>query len=175
MFIFVISDILARFFKPVKKFIYLVFGAILRKHEKGEKFVLNGASWVLISAVGTILIFPKIIAISSFSILIISDISAALYGRKYGKHSFLDKSFEGSSAFVLTAIIAIFFIGYMSSAPWTFYFTGIIASFIGAIVEAASIRLQVDDNMSIPLSIGSVLWIGGLIAAYFNNGYLSVL
>src|SRR4030043_1979092 len=51
-----------RYYIPaLKKIFYLLFRFLLRKHEMDEKRKnLNGATYVLISAVVVILIFPKV-------------------------------------------------------------------------------------------------------------------
>ena len=85
---------LTRYFSPkVGKVFYKVFGFMLRRHEVDEKKKnLNGATYVLLSALISILVFPKVIFITAFAILIIGDIMAALIGRKFGKHNFCKKS-----------------------------------------------------------------------------------
>jgi dolichol kinase len=85
---------------------------MLRKHEmKKKKLLLTGASWVLISAVLTVLIFPKVIAVIAFIILIISDISAALVGRKWGRTKLGKKSLEGTLAFIVSGLLVVAVVG----------------------------------------------------------------
>lgn len=145
------------FFPEFGKIFYKFFGFLLRKHEiDHEKKNLNGATYVLLAAFLGVLIFPKVIFITAFSILIISDTSAALIGRKFGKIKFLRKSFEGTLAFFISASIVIFFtpkIGYLG----TEYIIGLIAAFIGAFVENLSFGIA-DDNISIPFSVGFIMW-----------------
>ena len=148
------------------KLFYKIFGFLLREHELDRKKKnLNGATYVLISALVSILIFPKVIFITAFSILIISDSSAALIGRKFGKRKFLSKSFEGTLAFFISACIVILFTpkvgGFIEE-----YLIGFAAAFVGAIVENISFKL-VDDNLSIPLSVGFTMW--GLYLALLPN------
>ena len=150
---------LARYFSPeVGKVFYKIFGFLLRRHEVDEKKKnLNGATYVLLSGLIGILIFPKIIFITAFAILIIGDIMAALIGRKFGKHKFLAKSLEGTLAFFLSSCIVVIF------TPKVGYFyeeiiIGFIAAFIGAITENISFGF-VDDNLSIPLIVGFSMWI----------------
>jgi dolichol kinase len=155
---FIGTDILSKFSKTVNGLVMKFFGSILRPHEIEKKYVLNGASWVFISALMCIILFPKIIVISAFSILIISDILAALIGRKFGKHRLFTKSWEGTSAFIISAFIVISIVGSVFQAPWTFYLFGFISAIIGGIIEAASEVIKFDDNLSIPLSVGLSLW-----------------
>jgi len=143
-----------------------MFGFLLREHELDHKKKnLNGATYVLISALISVLIFPKVIFISAFSILIISDSAAALVGRKFGKRKFLSKSLEGTLTFFVSACIVILFTPKVNGF-FEEYLIGFIAAFVGAIVENVSFKL-VDDNLSIPLSVGFTMW--GLYLALLPN------
>ena len=153
--------------KPGKfrDFFHKYFGKILRPHEYYDVFTLNGATWVLISAVSCVLIFPKLLVIVGFTILIISDISSALIGRRFGRHPlFVNKSWEGTTAFWVSAWLVIIILGVLFSASWTFYIFGFIAAFISGWVEALSTMLKMDDNFSIPISFGFAMWGGAWIA-----------
>lgn len=149
---------LARYLHPdIGKIFYKIFGFLLRKHELDhQKKNLNGATYVLISALISVLIFPKVIFISAFTILIVSDSLAALIGRKFGRRKFLSKSLEGTLTFFISACIVILFTpkvgGFMEE-----YVIGFISAFVGAIVENISFRL-IDDNLSIPLAVGFTMW-----------------
>lgn len=158
---------LSRYLHPeTGKIFYKIFGFLLREHELDhKKKSLNGATYVLISALISVLIFPKVIFITAFSILIISDSSAALIGRKFGKRKFLSKSFEGTLAFFVSACIVILFTPKVSGFVEE-YFIGFTAALVGAIVENISFKL-VDDNLSIPLSVGFTMW--GLYLALLPN------
>lgn len=148
------------------KIFYKYFGFLLREHELDiKKKNLNGATYVLISALVSVLIFPKVIFISAFSILIISDSAAALVGRKFGKRKFLSKSFEGTLTFFISACIVILFTPKVSGF-FEEYLIGFVAAFVGAIIENISFKL-VDDNLSIPLSVGFTMW--GLYLAFMPN------
>ena len=158
---------LGRYLHPeIGKIFYKYFGFLLREHELDHKKKnLNGATYVLISALISVLIFPKVIFISAFSILIISDSLAALIGRKFGKRKFLSKSLEGTLTFFVSACIVILFTPKVGGF-FEEYLIGFIAAFVGAIVENVSFKL-VDDNLSIPLSVGFVMW--GLYLALLPN------
>jgi dolichol kinase len=171
--LFVMFDVLSKKSYKVRQFVLFLFGKMLRPHELQGDYKLNGASWVLISSILCILVFPKVITITGFSILIISDICAALVGKKIGKISMFGKTLEGTTAFILSAIIVIFFIGWQTTAPWTFFAIGIIGAIVGGVLELISKRINVDDNLSIPVSIGIVMWGGDLIA--FNLYHISYL
>jgi dolichol kinase len=172
----VIFDVSSKLIPFVGNFYFKIFGFMLRKHERKTKEIyLNGASWVLIGAFITVFIFPKIIAITALTILVISDLSAALIGRKFGKTPFFDKSLEGTITFFITGSIIILYLGYFFMLPVTYYIFGFLAAAFSAIVEAGSNFLKMDDNLSIPLSIGIVMWLGGWWMAVYNITYLDIL
>lgn len=156
---FVVADVLIHWSPPVRRLALRLVGPLLRSHElRSDRLLLNGASYVLISACIVVAIFPKLIAVTSFAILIISDISAALIGRRFGYHRFLDKSLEGTIAFFLSALVVVGVIRALYHLPAEFFAIGACAAAVGALAENLSIRLRMDDNVSIPLSIGAVMW-----------------
>ena len=154
----IVLDVSRHFFPAVGKLFYMIFGLILRKHEKDKKRKnLNGATYVFISALLGVIIFPKVLFLTAFPILIISDSTAALIGRKFGRHKFLAKSLEGTLAFFISASIVVLFTPKLNGSM-TEYFIGIIAAAIGAIVENISFGLA-DDNLSIPIAVGFSMWL----------------
>lgn len=150
---------LGRFYIPsIARWFYRVFRPLLREHERDhDRMLLNGATYVLISAAVCIEWFPKLVTVSAFAVLIISDASAALYGRRFGKHKLFQKSLEGTVAFFVSALIVLAFVPHAYDAT-TEYLVGAAAALVGAIVESASIELRFDDNLSIPLSMGLTMW-----------------
>jgi dolichol kinase len=157
-------DLAIKIIQPLKEFVIKYFGAIMRPHEVKNEIVLNGASWVLISACICIVLLPKICAVCGFTVLILSDTAAALLGKKYGKHKwFVNKSVEGTLAFIVTAIAAVVFIGILNQAPWQYYILVAFASVCAGMVEAVSGILKIDDNLSIPLSLGFIMWGGSIL------------
>ena len=142
----------------IGKIFYKFFGFMLRQHELDhKKRNLNGATYVLLSAFICVLLFPKVIVVTAFAILIISDTTAALIGRRFGKHKFLFKSLEGTLAFFLSGVVVVLLspkIEYRFSE----YVIGIIATAFGAIIENVSFGLA-DDNLVIPISVGIAMWL----------------
>ena len=149
----VVADILRAYSPHFRRFIASFFGKMMREEEVQEHvFALNGATAVLLSACLTFAIFPKTIAIVAFSILLLGDTCAALFGRHFGKTQIgnTGKSLEGSVAFVLASLL----IGFV--LPEIGWARLVIAAIVGAIVELAPIPLN--DNLRIPLATGVVLW-----------------
>jgi len=164
---------LARHFSPqIGKIFYMVFGFLLRRHEVDEeKKNLNGATYVLLSALISVIIFPKVIFITAFAMLIIGDTMAALIGRKFGKHKFMAKSLEGTLAFFISSCIVVLFtpkVGYLTEE----FLIGFTVAFVGAITENISFR-YVDDNLSIPIVVGFSMWLLYLIVLPYLDLTLS--
>lgn len=167
-----VIDLLSKENSIVREVLHKFFGKMLRPHETQKGLIFNGATWVLISAFLSILIFPKLIAVTSLSILVVSDISSAIIGRKFGRTKFFNKSFEGTIAFIISGIIMVIIIGFIFSAPYSFFIAGVIASIIGAFVEVYSGICKIDDNFSIPFSVGITLWLLGLYFDWINLPYI---
>ncbi len=162
---FLTVDLLRYYHKPTADLFYNMFRFMLRKHEQDENSKrLNGATNVLIAASLCVIIFPKLIVLTAFPMLIFSDSVAALIGRRFGKRKFLQKSVEGSLAFFVFALLVIFFTPKVEYAPLE-YFIGAIAAIVGTVVEASS--WKIDDNLSVPLSVGVVMW--GLYFIFYPN------
>lgn len=158
LIISLIIDLGRYYFPTIRYFFYNFFGFLLRHHEKDHKRKsLNGATYVLISAVIVILIFPKVFVVTAFSVLIIGDIAAALIGRKFGKTRFLLKSMEGTIAFFVFSCIVILFTPKIQGNIVEFII-GFISVAVGAIAENISIGWA-DDNLTIPIAIGITMWI----------------
>lgn len=155
---FGLSDIARLSIPSVGALYNKLFGFLLRRHEvRATKPRLNGATFVLLSAIICIWLFPKVIVITAFAILIISDTAAALIGRRFGRHPFHSKTIEGTTAFFLTALLVVAVapkIDYQAAE----YLIGTIAAILGTYVEALSGDL-IDDNLSIPISISIVMWV----------------
>ncbi|MFA7229173.1 MAG: diacylglycerol/polyprenol kinase family protein [Melioribacteraceae bacterium] len=143
--------------KTLSEFVDKIFGFIMRKHEKdSKKKNLNGATYVLLSAVIVIVLFPKVFVVTAFAVLIIGDSSAALIGRKFGKTKFLLKSLEGTLAFFFTSCIVVL-LSPKIEGNLTEYLIGIVAVAVGAISENVSGEWA-DDNFMIPITVCIVMW-----------------
>lgn len=154
--LFITVDMARYYLPPVSRLFYQLLGGILRRHETDMKQKrLNGASYVLIAASLCVFLFPKVITISAIAILVISDTTSALIGRRFGRHRFLAKSLEGSCAFFVSAVLVIFLTPKIDNL-FMEYIIGIIAAAIGTVVEALPVKI--DDNLSIPLAVGFSLW-----------------
>ncbi len=151
----------------VERFIVTSFGDLLRTHERLESrdgpWKLSGATWVFLSATICVAAFPKVVAVTAFAVLILSDTVAALIGRRFGRRRFLAKSVAGSSAFFIAALLIVFCVAgiyrdVLAGSYWVFILAGVVSSAVATVAEAASYGINIDDNLSIPLSFSLVMW-----------------
>ena len=117
---------------------------IIREHEMKGDF--TGASYILATSCFTIAMFDRPIAVAALAFIMAGDPAAAIVGRKWGRHKYGNKSFEGSLAFLIAALIVTWL------APGLPLKIGIVGAFVATVVEAVS--SGVDDNASVPLISG---------------------
>ncbi|MCD4817716.1 MAG: phosphatidate cytidylyltransferase [Candidatus Cloacimonetes bacterium] len=132
--------------KNFKRIFYNIFGIMLRKHEVHD---FTGATYLLISAILCIAVFPKDISFIALSFLAIGDTLAAIIGIPFGKRKLFGskKSLEGSlSCFIGTFVFALFFIH-----PLVALFGAIAAT------TAEFSNIPLDDNFKIPIFSGIVM------------------
>lgn len=147
---FFLVDLAKNVIPPIAEWYHRTFSAMLREHElQKERLHFNGATYITLSALLLVFFFPKIIAITAFSLVAVSDTVAALAGKKFGRHRIWDKSLEGSAAFLVSALMIIFIVPKLSPAA------GIVMAITATVVEAIPWRIgwfKVDDNLTIPLA-----------------------
>ncbi|MDX1419128.1 MAG: phosphatidate cytidylyltransferase [Rubricoccaceae bacterium] len=139
-----------------------VFGAIMRPEEQppfGGPLVLNGATWMCVSAALCAALFPAPIAAAALAIQMVGDGAAAVVGRRYGRHRypFSPKSLEGSAAFFLTGLLTVLPLtalvapGYAPLAPLQLG----LGALAGTVAEA--LPFPINDNVRVPLLAGLVM------------------
>jgi dolichol kinase len=157
---FILLDVVRFYHRPFAYLFNKYFGILLRSSERDRNnFRLNGATFVLISATITILIFPKLLAVTGLVTLTFADGAAALFGKRFGRRRFFGKSLEGSMAFFIAACLVVLLtpkFNYEISE----YLIGFAAAAVGTFAEAASGYI---DNIAIPVSVASVLWLGYIL------------
>ena len=116
---------------------------------------LSGASWVVIGAALTTLIFNEKTAIIGLLVLSLADSAAAIIGLKFGKTYLFNKSLEGSAAFFIVAFLIVF---YLSPA---FFLINLITVLAATAVELFS-TARINDNLFIPLVTAFILTLGGV-------------
>ena len=116
---------------------------------------LSGASWVVIGAALTTLIFNENTAIIGLLVLSLADSAAAIIGLKFGKTYLFNKSLEGSAAFFIVAFLIVFYL-----SPAFFLINLIVVSAVTAVELFSTARIN--DNLFIPLVTAFILTLGGV-------------
>lgn len=142
------ADVLRVYAPGFNRFIDRYFGSMMRSGERpapGDSVVLNGATWVLVSAALLTLLFPLRIAVPVFTMFLIADATAAIIGRRLGRIHWgsSHRTVEGSLAFLVTGI------GTMALFPLPLGI-GAAGVVVAGIVEALPLRLN--DNVRVPLA-----------------------
>jgi dolichol kinase len=134
------------------------FKYMLREHEYNRfKFRINGASWVVLSAIFCIILFPKLIAVTGLLMLSFADSSSALLGRLFGRKQYApNRSYVGTAVFfvigLLVALLTPKYFGMMKE-----YIIGFVMVVVTTIADGLS--LPVDDNFTIPVVSCTVMYL----------------
>jgi dolichol kinase len=144
-------DLLRRYHSGLASLFRKFFiGRVLREK---EEHTLIGSTYFLLSSCLTLLLFPKTIAVVSLLILILSDTCAALVGKGMGKLQIFQKTVEGSLAFLVSALLIVWIY------PHVDRFAGSLAAAGATVIEL--LPIHVDDNLSIPLVAGAIMFFLG--------------
>lgn len=135
----------------------IIFGKMLRAEVKKGQWIVSGGAPVLAAALLMNLLFAPWIAAAALAVMLTGDAAAALIGRKFGRHKTVNgKSLEGFAAFIIAGFIALSAVLALCGLP--FYGRGLLAVIVAALAELFQKQLIVDDNFSIPLCVGLVLY-----------------
>ena len=138
----------------------MLFGKMLRNEVKPGQWIVSGGAPVLAAAALVNLIFAPVIAAAALAVMLTGDAAAALIGRKFGRHKLVNgKSLEGCISFVIIGYAALAAVLWVAKFPVEFYFAGIAAVVLAAVAELFQKQLKMDDNFSIPLCVGAVLFL----------------
>jgi diacylglycerol kinase (CTP) len=139
-----------------------IWGPFMRSNEVHR---LSGIPYYLSAAILAIGIFPKPIAVLSIIYLACGDPIASLFGILYGdkgKRFANGKSLIGTAAGVATCMLATFiFFKAMNVSDGTTLLLTLIGGLAGGAAEL--LPLEVDDNFSIPVVSGFVLWLAFIL------------
>ena len=137
-----------------------LFGKMLRNEVKKGQWIVSGGAPVLAAALMVNLLFSPVIAASSLAVMLTGDAAAALIGRKFGRHKLVNnKSLEGLISFIVVGFIAVCAVFLIMRVPSKWFIWGFIAVIAGALAELFQKQLKLDDNFTIPLSCGIVLYL----------------
>ena len=132
-----------------------IFFRILRNKETTHgRFQISGSLYVILAAIGCTLMFSKSVAVISLSVMLVSDTAAAIIGKLYGQRKiYKHKTLEGSLAFFLSALL----INMLCEPIYHFSYAGVIASAAATFTEIFEDKVDIDDNLSIPVVVGVIL------------------
>lgn len=136
---------------------------MLRSHERHR---LAGATYMVVAYLLALLLLPKPIAVAAMLYNGLGDASAALVGKRWGRHrTTWGKSWEGAGAALLVCLAVGFVIPGMPP----------LAVILGAVTAALVefLPLPVDDNLRVTLGGGAGAYVGAGIAQ--TAGTLSVI
>jgi dolichol kinase len=119
---------------------------MFKEHERPNTLPFKGATEFFIGCLLATVIFEPTIAIAAIAVLSLADAVSTLIGSYYGKYKLSinkKKTFEGSTAFFLTAIFILLFF----ANPLKALIVAILATF-------AEMAPKIDDNLTVPLVVG---------------------
>jgi dolichol kinase len=150
----VAGDVLRSHSTAFARLIERVFGPLMRQEEQppvGSGIVLNGATWVLLSAVLLLVVFPARVGALALTLFMVADAAAALVGRRYGRTSWRisTRTLEGSAAFVVVGLCLVAVMPTLSFAAGA----GVVV--VGALTEA--LPRPFNDNLRVPFAMAATL------------------
>jgi len=149
------ADVLRTRSESFARFIARFFGYMMRPAEVpaiGGNVIINGATWVVVSATLLTLLFPVDAVVPGFASFMVADAAAAITGIQFGRTPWpgAHRTLEGSIAFVIIAWAVLLPFGHIPMG------TAALTALAGAIVEAP--KLPVNDNIRAPFVMTVVLW-----------------
>lgn len=161
----VTSEVLRLKFPKVNERTLKFFGLLMRQHEVSG---VSGMPFYAGSVLFSVLVFPRPIAILAILYLAFGDPIASLVGVLYKKKSIRiieGKSFHGTmAAFIACAVITALILHSTGLHGVSLLRLTLLGGFAGAVAEL--LPLNVDDNLSIPVVSGFIMW-AGLILVQF--------
>lgn len=160
------ADVLRTRNAAVNDFISRYLGFMMRSNELpglGGPVVLNGATWVLLSAAVLAIFFPLHVGMVAFIVFMISDAAAALVGRRVGRRHWprSRRTVEGSLAFMFTGIVL--YAMWIGSLHWAIF----VVVILGAAAEA--VPRPFNDNIRVPILMALTMHILSPHVAFSNN------
>ncbi len=148
----ILLDLLKYYDKGFRKTFYGIFGKMLRSREI-KRF--TASTYILGAGLLCAFAYEKWIMITVMIFIILGDLAAAIFGKRFGKHFTIGKkTLEGSIAFFIVAYFGsiIMKLTVLNIAPWPALFMGALTA---TVIE--SLPLGIDDNFSVPVLTGLLL------------------
>jgi dolichol kinase len=128
-----------------------------------ERYKVNSATWFATALVLLALFSSRPATMAALAVLGVADPVAALVGRRWGKHLLrAGRSLEGTLGFIVSgsivAALALLLAGGLAASQ--VIGLALLAGVTGALAELVATR--VDDNLTIPLAVGTALTAAGV-------------
>ncbi len=137
-----------------KSFGVLFFRTLRNKETSREHFQFTGAIYVLLSSLLCLCFFSKEIGAIALTVMLISDSAAALVGRSVGRIKiYKNKTLEGTLAFFASAVIINLLFWQIHPFGWF----SLAACLAATMAEVFEDKIEIDDNLSIPIFFAAVL------------------
>jgi len=148
---FILLDIIRFLHKQTNEMLHQKVKALFRKNEYQT---FSSMTIFLVAFFITILVFPQEIAIAASTFLIFGDTFGKIFGLAFGKHKILNKTLEGSLAY-LGGILICSYVLYtlLDISPYVLIFGGLAAPFI----ELFSMGMN--DNITVPIMSGAIMYV----------------
>ena len=126
--------------------------------KQGEGNRVTGATYLVVGALFSFLLFGSDIAVAALLFLSLGDPAAAIAGRRMPGFRIKGKSPVGTAAFVLVALVVV---GVLTGSGAAEYHWGLLAgALVAGLVELMSV--PPDDNLAIPLLAGASMYFVGV-------------
>jgi dolichol kinase len=122
-----------------------------KTYERKTELPFRGAIIFYMGCFLVTFLFQPNIAIASIAVLALSDSSSTIVGYFFGKHKLpinKKKSWEGSTAFFVTALMILLF-----------FVSPVEALVIALVVTLIEMLPRIDDNLTVPLATGILMWL----------------
>jgi dolichol kinase len=141
----------------------IIFSKIISNQEKDN---LSSASYFSIAALVIFIFFPKSMAINAFLILAISSSLATITGKSFKTRPFYEKSLGGSAAFFTSAYLITIIVGIIFNENILYYIFSLLAIYATTIVEARPKLLNLNENLTLPITYSLVMASFNMIWVY---------
>jgi glycerol-3-phosphate acyltransferase PlsY len=149
--IFGVADV-SRLLVPVLNSRFTSSLALFLRQEEDRR--VTGATYFLLGATVTVLIFPEEIAALALVFLALGDPTAGIVGRLSGKAKLWGRTMEGDLACLGVCVAAALVTIHIVGAPaWT---VGLGGALVATVLQA--LPLGINDNLTIPIGSAAVMF-----------------
>lgn len=169
LYILLIMVFMAEFLRTKNSNLGEFIRRIIARHlhyvmNSNEKSSITSVTKMLILSVIMINVMKEDLFVLAFAVLVIADAVAAIVGIKYGELN--SKSLEGSVAFLLTSIVISFICWGWFHENHIYLFVALIAAGVATLMELFSRKINIDDNVLIPLVYMASSWLYKVISQF---------